>query len=131
MRGMFIVYACYVNKTRSYAGRFKPGCIETHFSLNQLNSFLFCWWNIFIFDGCKVMFVLKETLESLISFSHVLQEMTQMDRINLVPSISHKQTHAGNNTTSWLSSCNRTLAFSVLRINDARSCLPLILSVYV
>lgn len=88
---MFIVYACYVNKTRAYAGIFKPGCIKTHFSINQLNAFFFSSsQNIFIFDGCKVMFVLKETLESLISFSHVLQEMTQMDRINLVPSISRR-----------------------------------------
>lgn len=94
---MFIVYACYVNKTRSYAGIFKPGCIKTHFSINQLNAFFFSQ-NIFIFDGCKVMFVLKETLESLISFSHVLQEMTQMDRINLVPFISWRRESTNRRT---------------------------------
>lgn len=97
---MFIVYACYVNKTRAYAGIFKPACIKTHFSINQLNAFFlfFCSPQIFIFDGCKVMFVLKETLESLISFSHVLQEMTQMDRINLVPSISRRRESTNRHT---------------------------------
>lgn len=44
------------------------------------------------------MFVLKETLESLISFSHVLQEMTQMDRINLVPSISRRRESTNRRT---------------------------------
>lgn len=52
-----------------------------HFSLAKSlvqHFFFFSSQNIFIFYGCKVMFVLKATLESLISFSHELQELVQM-----------------------------------------------------
>lgn len=69
---MFIVYAWYVNERQP---------MQTYFSLAKSlvqHFFFFSSQNIFIFYGCKVMFVLKATLESLISFSHELQELVQM-----------------------------------------------------
>lgn len=69
---MFIVYACHVNERwpmQTYLGLAKS-LVQHFFPLLSLN--------IFIFYGCKVMFVLKATLESLISFSHELQELVQM-----------------------------------------------------
>lgn len=70
---MFIVYACYVNErqpTQTYPGLAESVVQDCFFK------------NIFIFYGCKVMFVLKETLESLISVAHELQELVQMGWIN-------------------------------------------------
>lgn len=75
---MFIVYARYVNKTQPM--RANPARLNLYYRICVLMFFLFFFppQNIFIFYGCKVMFVLKETLESLISFSHALQELVQM-----------------------------------------------------
>lgn len=54
--------------------------MQTYFGLAKslVQHFFSASQNIFIFYGCKVMFVLKATLESLISFSHELQELVQM-----------------------------------------------------
>lgn len=117
---MFIVYARYVNKRQpmqTYLGPTERGST----GLPSFFLFFFFAQNIFIFYACKVMFVLKETLESLISFSHALHEPVQMGWINSALQSAHTTPPQNGGRARERKSLNRRSATRHNAVSDSNT----------